>query len=41
MLDKRREDIFLINLARKHGITNSQYLRLKILANKLFQAGGK
>lgn len=39
MLDKRREDIALINLARKHGMTNSQYLRLKILADTLFKAG--
>ncbi|MES3032041.1 MAG: hypothetical protein V4699_02235 [Patescibacteria group bacterium] len=39
MLDKRREDIALINLARKHGMTNNQYLRLKILADSLFQAG--
>ena len=38
MLDKRREDIALINLARKHGMTNSQYLRLKILAKSLFEA---
>ena len=39
MLDKRREDIALINLSRKHGMTNNQYLRLKILADSLFQAG--
>lgn len=39
MLDKRREDMFFINLARKHGMTNSQYLRLKILAKSLFEAG--
>ncbi|OGI68112.1 hypothetical protein A2738_02925 [Candidatus Nomurabacteria bacterium RIFCSPHIGHO2_01_FULL_42_15] len=39
MLDKRREDIALINLARKHKMTNSQYLRLKILADSLFKAG--
>lgn len=39
MLDKRREDMALINLARKHGMTNSQYLRLKILAKSLFESG--
>ncbi|MFH1201152.1 MAG: hypothetical protein V1484_02405 [bacterium] len=39
MLDKRREDMALINLAKKHGMTNIQYLRLKILADRLFKAG--
>ena len=41
LLDKRREDMAIINLARKHGMTNSQYLRLKILADSLFKAGAQ
>jgi len=39
LLDRRKEDIALINLAKKNGMTNSQYLRLKILADSLFMAG--
>ena len=39
MLEKRREDISLINLAKKHKMTTSQYLRLKILADTLLKAG--
>ncbi len=39
MLDKRREDMALINIAKKHGMTNSQYLRLVTLAKALFLDG--
>lgn len=39
MLDKRREDVALINLARKYNMTNSQYLRLVTLAKVLFEDG--
>jgi len=41
MLDKRREDMALINLARKHRMTNSQYLRLIILAERLLEANAQ
>jgi len=39
VLEERREGLALINLARKHGMTNNQYMRLKILADTLFTAG--
>ena len=41
MLEKRREDIFLINLARRYKMTNSQYLRLIILAERLLEANAQ
>lgn len=39
LIDKRREDLFLINLAQKYSMTNSQYMRLKILHDTLLRSG--
>ncbi len=39
MVEKRREGIFLVNLAQKYSMTNTQYMRLKILADTLHRSG--
>ncbi|MCC7004520.1 hypothetical protein IT397_01215 [Candidatus Nomurabacteria bacterium] len=39
MLEKRREDIFLVNMARKYNMTNNQYLRFRMLAESLYKSG--
>jgi hypothetical protein len=38
-LDRRRETLHFINLAKKYGMNNTQYLRLVTLAKSLFAAG--